>query len=290
MKPAIAIQDPAAGLDLRRSLPGELSALGVLFGLTLRQQTRGKRLIVLLVLYALPCVLAILVRAFSRFTPTHELELALVYNLVPHGLAPLTALLYAGGMIQDEVEEQTLTYLLVRPLPRPGLYVCKFLATCLLTTFLITLATAALYLAIFWNTPEMRDGSVAERMLRTVGIMALGQVGYCGLFGLLGVLTRRTLVAGVIYIVAIEGVLANWQFVVRKLTVVFYVRVLAVRWLDLPGRDLTNWLEAWGLDLDTAPDVRTCVLTLLGIGLVSTLLAALLFARQEFRMKTPEGN
>jgi ABC-2 type transport system permease protein len=289
VKPAITVEGPAAGLDLRRSWLGELSALGVLFGLTLRQQTRGKRLFVLIALYALPCGLAILIRCLARYNPTSELELALIYNLVPHGLAPLTALLYAGGMIQDEVEEQTLTYLLVRPLPRPALYLCKFAATLLLTTVLITASTTALYLAIFWNMPEMHDGSAVHRMFQTAGIMALGQVGYCGLFGLLGVLTRRTLVAGVIYMALIEGLLANLRFVVRNLTVVYYVRVLALRWLDLTPHDLKNWEDAWGIDLDDVLSANGCVLTLLGIGLVCTLLAAMLFARQEFRMKTPEG-
>jgi ABC-2 type transport system permease protein len=285
-----ALQGPLAELDLRRSLRGELSALAVLFGLTLRQQTRGRRLLLLIVLYALPCALAVLLRSLRRPAPTDILEFALVYNLVPHVLAPLTALLYAGGMIQDEVEEQTLTYLLVRPLPRWALYVSKLLAILLLTTLLVGAATTALYVAIYWNDSEMWHGSVAIRMLQTTAVMALGQVGYCALFGCLGVLTRRTLVAGVAYIVAFEGVLANLDFVVRKLTVVYYVRVLALRWLDLPEQIMKRWQDEWGMsDLDKVPDAGTCVLVLLGVSLAITAVTALLFARREFRMKTPEG-
>jgi ABC-2 type transport system permease protein len=273
----------------RRSIRGELSALAVLFGLTLRQKTRGRRLLVLAVLFALPCVLAVVLRSLSRPAPTDILEFALIFNLVPHALAPLTALLYAGGMIQDEVEEQTLTYLLVRPLPRPGLYVCKLLATLLLTTVLVAAATTGLYLAIYWNTTQMWDGSVAVRIAQTAAIMALGQVGYCSLFGCLGVLTRRTLIAGVLYIVVFEGLLANLQFMVRSLTVVYYIRVLAVRWLDLPEQILNRWRSDWSLDLNRIPDGATCVLILLGSALAITVLAALQFSRREFRMKTPEG-
>jgi ABC-2 type transport system permease protein len=273
----------------RRSIRGELSALAVLFGLTLRQKTRGRRLLVLVVLFALPCALAIVLRSLSRPAPTDILEFALIFNLVPHALAPLTALLYAGGMIQDEVEEQTLTYLLVRPLPRPGLYLCKLLATLLLTTVLVAAATTGLYLAIYWNTTQMWDGSVAVRMAQTAAIMALGQVGYCSLFGCLGVLTRRTLIAGVLYIVVFEGLLANLQFMVRSLTVVYYMRVLAVRWLDLPEQILNRWRSDWGLDPNRIPDGGTCVLILLASALAITALAALQFSRREFRMKTPEG-
>ena len=50
------------------------------------------------------------------------LRVRLRFNLIPHALAPLAALFYAAGIIQDEVEEQTLTYLLLRPLPRWALY------------------------------------------------------------------------------------------------------------------------------------------------------------------------
>jgi ABC-2 type transport system permease protein len=285
----ILLKNSAEISEVRRSRGGELSALAVLFGLTLRQQTRGRKLLVLVLLYALPCALALVLRSLSRPAPADILEFALIYNLVPHALAPLTALLYAGGMIQDEVEEQTLTYLLVRPLPRPALYVCKLLATLLLTTVLVAVATSGLYLAIYWNTPRIWDGSIVKRMVQTAAIMSLGQVGYCSLFGCLGVLTRRTLIAGVIYIVVVEGLLANLQFMVRSLTVVYYVRVLAIRWLDLPQQILDRWQTDWGLSLDHIPDGKSCVLKLLGFGMAITVLAALGFSRREFRMKTPEG-
>jgi ABC-2 type transport system permease protein len=286
----ISLETPSQDLDLGRSLLQELSGLAVLFRLTLRQMTRGRRLVVLLMLYALPCVLAIVLRSLARPAPTDALEFALVFNLVPHALAPLTALLYAGGMVQDEVEGQTLTYLLLRPLPRWGLYLSKLLATLVLTTALITLSTTALYLAIYWNTAPLKDGSALMWLVQTAGILALGQVGYCALFGCMGVLTRRTLVAGVVYIVAIEGLLANLEFVVRKLTIVYYERVLALRWLKLPEPVLRDWQKIWRLDPDVMPDAGTCVLTLLGMGFVFALLAAVGFAGKEFRMKTPEGS
>ena len=118
----------------------------------------------------------------------------------------------------------------------------------------------------------------------------LHEFGYCTLFGLLGLITRRTLIAGVAYIVAIEAVLANLNFVGRTLTVVYYVRTLIVRWLPFPETTLRRKLTEWDLDLDLEPSAQRCVLTLLSFGLVVTLVSALWFARREFRVKTPEGN
>ena len=274
---------------IRRARARELSALAALFVLTIRQHTHGRRLIVLGLLYALPCGLAILTRSLPRPAPSDALETALIFHLIPHGLAPLTALLYAAGVIRDEVEEQTLTYLLLRSMPRWALYVTKLAATLCVTTVLITVATTALYVATYWGTPDASE-VITGRLPRVVAAFALAQVGYCALFGFVGMVTRRSLIAGVAYIVAIEGVLANIDFVGRTLTVVYYVRTLIVRWLDLPERSLNRLLRDWSLNLEKVPSAADCAYTLLGFGLVVTLLTALWFARSEFRVKTPEGS
>jgi ABC-2 type transport system permease protein len=282
---------PSLGdVTVRRSIPQELSALAALFVLTVRQHTHGRRVLVLGLLYALPCALAVVLRSLARPAPAEALEFALIFNLLPHGLAPLTALLYAAGVIADEVEEQTLTYLLIRSVPRWALYVTKLLATLCVTTVLVAVATTALYACVYWGTPEMWGEVFPGRVLRAVAVMVLAQVGYCALFGFLGLATRRTLIAGVIYIVAVEGVLANLDFIIRELTVVYYVRILIVRWLGLPAELLQRYLRAWRLDLDKVPSADYCVVTLLVFGLAATVLTAVWFARREFRVKTPEGN
>jgi ABC-2 type transport system permease protein len=280
---------PADVPTLRRSPASSLSAVAALFWLTVRQHTHGRRLLVLGLLYALPCGLAILLRSLARPAPADGLEFALVFNLIPHGLAPLTALLYAAGVIQDEVEEQTLTYLLLRSVPRWALYVTKLVATLCVTTVLVAVATTALYVAIYWGTPELWGEIVRERLPRVVAIFALAQVGYCALFGFLGLFTRRSLVAGVTYIAVVEGFLASIDFVVRSLTVVFYVRVLIVRWVPLPEVFMQRYVREWGLDLEKVPTAERCVVTLLTFGAVVTALTALWFSRREFRVKTPDG-
>src|SRR5205085_2580293 len=124
----------------KADLSTRLSAMAALFRLTVRQHTHGRRMIVLAILYLLPCGLAILLRSLPRPAPTDALEFALIFNLLPHALAPLTALLYAAGAIQDEIEEQTLTYLLMRSIPRWALYVIKLAGTYCVTTGLVALA------------------------------------------------------------------------------------------------------------------------------------------------------
>jgi ABC-2 type transport system permease protein len=196
-------------------------------------------------------------------------------------LLPLSALLYGSGIIQDEVEGQTLTYLLVRPLPRSAIYLTKLLATLGVTVALTALFVPLTFLAIYLG--QAGGAPVASRALQTMVLFALAMIAYCSVFGCISLFAQRSIVVGIAYIILFEGVLANLEFVVRQLTIVYYLRVLAIRWVDVnvPG---------WRLSLSGTPSAPACVLTLVGVSLAATYVAARRIATREFRMKTPEGN
>jgi len=274
----------AAGAVVLSRRPN-LGALASLFVLTLRQHIRGRRLLVLSLLFALPSALVVVIGLTARFPPNvEELKFAFVYNLIPHTLAPLAALLYATGIIQDEVEEQTLTYLLLRPLPRWAIYSIKLLATLLMISVLTAAFTTVTLSVIALTAHEPITAALMGQAMKTAAALTLAQAGYCGLFGIIGLLMRRSLFVGLAYIFFFEGILANNDTVARKMTSMYQFRVLILRWLD-PANG-----RAWSIDLAKAPDARTCVLTLLSVGLVLTVAAAFIFAGREFPMKTPEGN
>jgi ABC-2 type transport system permease protein len=268
-------------LSLRRG--PDWTALGALAVLSFRQNIRGRRLLVLSLLFLLPSVLAVITR-LAPYPPTPiEMEFAFIFILIPSALVTLTALLYGAGTIQDEVEEQTLTYLLLRPLPRWMLYLTKLLMTWLTTLLLSCVFMALTFIVIYWGTPELWS-EAPMRMAKTAGLFALALAGYCSGFGALGLYTRRSLIVGLFYIVAFEWLLANIEFVGRRLTVMYYFRVLTLHWLE------SKWAKPWSIKLDEAPTVSECLYALLGITLVFALLGAIAMMRTEFRMKTPEGN
>ena len=120
-----------------------VGALWALYVLTLRQYSHGKRWMVVTALFLLPRVLAILIRATTSQLPPLAIEFLLVFMFIPQAILPLVALLYASSMIQDELEEQTITYLLIRPLPKLALYLVKLLATITATVALTVVFTIA---------------------------------------------------------------------------------------------------------------------------------------------------
>jgi ABC-2 type transport system permease protein len=283
----------AAGLAveaMHRTRRGiDLSILATLFWLTLRQHVRGRRLVILAVLFLLPSVLVIVVRSAAPDANLTAMEFGILLNLIPYTLVPLTAVLYASGMIQDEMEEQTLTYLLIRPMPKWSIYLVKLLATLVVVVCLVGFFTMVTYTVTYWGTGDWGE-AVMVRAPRTAALLALSLVGYCCLFGCVSLYTRRSLVAGVAYVIIFEGFLANFDFVFRRGTFMFYFRVLARRWLPLDWDFLTRREDLWSLNMPEAPSAAECVRTVLVASVLATVLAAVTFMSREFRVKTPEGN
>jgi ABC-2 type transport system permease protein len=286
---AAARGSPSGGF---RSTP-----LCALFLLALRQYLHGKRPLVMGLLLVLPAGLVLLMRATASQATSGVLEFSFVFMFIPQALLPLVALVYALGILQDEQEAQTITYLLIRPIPKWALYIVKLMATVLMAVVLTAGFTALTYAAIYIGG----DGSghdIATRCLKAISIHSLTVIAYCCLFGLISLLTKWTLVACILYTAVIELLLANLPFSIRLITVIYYSRLIAYRTLSfivlLGGRPTDIAAEAWQLDVRTDPkllehpQLATCVIVLLGGSLVCTLLAALLCSRREFYVKTPE--
>jgi ABC-2 type transport system permease protein len=282
-----------------------LTSLWTLYVLTLRQHLHGKRWIVMAGMFLLCAGLVVLVRATSPDVPLVTLEFVFVFLFIPQAILPLLALVYASGIVRDEQEEQTMTYLLIRPIAKWALYAVKLLATLTTTVVLAAALTALIYAAIYVGA-EPAGENVPRRCLQAASIHALAVVAYCCLFGLISVFTKRALIVGVLYALVFEGLFANMPFSIRLATVIYYTRLIAYRTLTfstsaLRGTPANHWLEThdiaaefWQFDVNRDPgllehpQIRACVNVLLVSSLVCTVLAAFVFSQREFHVKTPE--
>lgn len=278
--------------------PSSLIAIWTLYVLTFRQHLHGRRWLVMAVLFSLPAALVVLIRATSSDLTAIVQEFLIVYLLIPQALLPIVALTYASGIIQDEQEEQTLTYLLIRPIPRWAIYFVKLLATLTTTVLLTSIFTAITFFVIYVgseSSPGM--GEVTTRCLKTIAMHDLAVIAYCSLFGLISLFTSRTLVVGIVYTIIFEGLLANLPFGVRLITIIYYCRALAYQSLEfkLTRRGRTNDMaaEVWRFDpkaISQMISTQDCITVLVVASLVFAVIGSLLCARREFHVKTPEVN
>ncbi|GAC1472399.1 MAG: hypothetical protein NVSMB9_19570 [Isosphaeraceae bacterium] len=276
---------------VRTQLPVELSrafsmtAWWTLLRISTRQFIRGRRLLALAALLMLPTMVALLIRYYNpRFREeAGQTEEILIFYMFAQAMVPLTGLILASGLIRDEVEGQTLTYLLIRPLPRPSIYLAKLLAAWIVAATLTAVFLTATLTAIHWGADDFWGGILPGRAARIAGMSALSLLVYVALFGGLSLVVRWVLPLGVAYIVLFEGLFANIDFMIRRVTVLWYVRVLAERWLGIHS-------ELWAINLAEAPSGMLALLRLLAAASLLAALSAWVFGQREIGMKTPEGD
>jgi ABC-2 type transport system permease protein len=177
-----------------------MTVAGALVNVTLRGLLGRRRMVLMLLLVALPVLVAVLIRVAGGGRDVTAILDALVVRTV----LPLVALIVGTAAIGSEIEDGTAVFLLVNPIARWRIALAK----------LVTAAglTAALVVPPILLTGVIIAGAGSEALGTTVGfaLAALaGGVAYAFLFTALGALTSRALIIGLVYVLLWEGVLSG---------------------------------------------------------------------------------
>ncbi len=191
-------------------------------------QRRGIVLVLLpFLLLALSVLTAVLVDATQAVDP-----ISVVFGL---GLVlPLVALLVSTGVLGPEIEDGSVVYLLATPVSRLSVAVSKQVVASVVT---VLLGAGS----VFVSALVLEPGRPGQAAALGVGAVVAG-VAYCGLFVALSALLRHGTVAGLIYVLVFEGLLASWLSGLRYLSVGSFGRRVAGALtddLDLLVRDMS---------------------------------------------------
>lgn len=143
----------------------------------------------------------------------------------------LLTLLTAVPLLRDEIDEQSISFLVTRTLGKSAIVLGKYLGYLALTlTFLIpsVLVTYALVAGGAGDQGATLSGVLASLLVVTV----LGVLAYGAFYLLLGLLTRRALLAGLVYAFLWEFLLGNLPGVVPDLTVMHYLLTVPTYWVS----------------------------------------------------------
>jgi ABC-2 type transport system permease protein len=209
--------------------------------LTRRQLFARRRIYVAAVILVIPALIALLVRFNAAEGDLDAVgTLSVVYREIVLGvLLPLTALVFGTSAFGGEVDDGTLIYLMVKPVPRWRLTFSKFLVA-----FLATIAVVVPAIVLAWVA--MQNGAPFRvPMAFSLGAI-VGSLIYCAIFVTLGITSRRALAIGLLYIVAFENVLSRSIVGVKSLSVREFALAIA--------RDTAGALVEWNgptVSLDT---------------------------------------
>jgi ABC-2 type transport system permease protein len=183
--------------------------------LTVRQFTGGRTARLALVLSLIPALFAaIYVARPWEVTPT-EFTIDLFRELVVPTLLPIVVLIPATAAFGNELEDGTLSYLLMKPVSRLRLVLGKYAAMLLVTipALLIGLAITTLIASRGPDAGDLGRVLVAMAGASAAAVALLGAV-----FLLVSLLIPRALLAGMIYIFAWESLLGRFLPGVRAIS------------------------------------------------------------------------
>ncbi len=195
---------------------------------------------------------------------------------------PLVTLWTGTASIRDEVEDQTITYLLLRPLSRVTLVFAKAVAgtftawTVVATSIVLSFGVLATY------PPSGLFPSELPLLARDLGVALLACWAYVGVFGLLGAVYKRPYLIGVAFILIWEGVIPFVPGTIHYFTVKYYIRCVYSHPVELSE---VQWLLQ---PLDPV-SVPVAVLTLLFIGALSAGLTVWTAYRREYILEQASG-
>jgi ABC-type transport system involved in multi-copper enzyme maturation permease subunit len=159
----------------------------------------------------------------APFTPP-QVFATLMSTAVIHFLVVFITLFYGTALISEEVEGKTVTYLFLRPIPKPLIMLGKYLALVWITLLLVLPAIVLSYLILYLGPdlgPFFRDmGALAQDL----GIVTLAILAYGALFALIGACLRHSILAGLLYAFGWEGIIPYLPGYLRKLTITHYIQ------------------------------------------------------------------
>jgi ABC-type transport system involved in multi-copper enzyme maturation permease subunit len=148
----------------------------------------------------------------------------LMSTAVIHFLVVFVTLFYGTALISEEVEGKTLTYLFVRPIPKPTIMIGKFLALAWISTILVIPTIVISYLVLYVRADMAPFFEDIGALGKDIGIVFLAMMAYASFFALLGAWLRHSILAGLVYAFGWEGIVSYLPGFTRKLTITHYVQ------------------------------------------------------------------
>jgi ABC-type transport system involved in multi-copper enzyme maturation permease subunit len=220
---AKSLRDPARPVPFIR-------AAREVFALSLEGFVWNRRSALMALLLGLPLLFAVVYRLvvaakLQARVSGFDLYGAVVATYDLRNVVPLCALFYAASLVADEVEGKTLTYLLTRPVQRASVLLGKFAAYVVTALVFVWPVTVLTFFLLATSRGVAGLGSRVPVLFQDLGVIALALLAYGALFTLLGVLVKRPVIPGLLFLYGWE-LLSNLPGYLPRFTLAAYVRSL----------------------------------------------------------------
>jgi len=238
-----------------------LRASALLFRMHIGAIALSRRILIAFVLAALPPMIAFIVLRFGPDGATAEKlvgGMSVFFSL--NFIVPILALVTGAAVVNEEVENRTITYIFTRPVPRVSLLLGRWVATLVLVTGLLTASAAGVLLSAVQSGDALPEGMALHYFWASI----LGGAVYSLLFAVLGIFMKNPMVLGIGYVFAFEGLVANLPGSSGALSIQYYLRSI------IASVDLSVWevIEEMGVKFQSPAEatVRLLILSAITLG------------------------
>jgi ABC-2 type transport system permease protein len=246
----------------------------VVTNLTLRYLLGTRRIIAMALLSALPLILALSLVAARVTNYNTILFQILMVPLFLQVVLIFVTLVNATTLIREEIDDNTLPYLLTRPISKPAIATYKYLGY--LIAVLILLVPPMI---LAYGVTEAYQGFSFTTDLDVLSgflvATALGSAAYGGLFLFISVLFRKPLALGLLFGFVWESIVGSVPGDVPKLSVIHYLRSI------LKGMISGGSLAGYRTDVSAL----TASGILVAFSIAMVILSIAVFQQMEFRQK-----
>lgn len=204
---------------------------------TLRGALGRRRTILISLLAVVPILIAGIIRLGGTSADVASLTAGLLDGLVVATVLPLVALVFGTGVLGSELDDGTAVYLLVKPIERWRIVLSKAAVAAGITMALVVPSTLVAGLVI-----GAGRGGESIAIAFTLAVIP-GSLLYAAGFVALSVVTGRALIAGLLYVLIWEGLLAGLFAGTALLSVRQYVLAFARSLAGSEGAAITSSVE-----------------------------------------------
>lgn len=172
-----------------------------IFMLTLRQSLSLRKSAVLLLIAAIPLMIAVSTTVLSVDWDESSRQL-FIQGIVAYTTLPLVALIVAAPIFADEIEDRTFTNLMLSPISRWQIAFPKITAAVLIVAIPMIVSVAASILMIY------TEETYTATAVGALGIV-IGAIAFVSLFTFVGTLTTRAVVFGIVYVFGFEAFISS---------------------------------------------------------------------------------
>jgi ABC-2 type transport system permease protein len=217
--------------------PGFLSSAIRVFDLSLGRMLWSRRSVFLAVLVGGPVLLAGAIRFAISLEPAALPRVngatvngaamfgMVIWLLYIRFIVPVLGVFYGTSLIADEIDDRTITYLFVRPIPRAAILVGKYLSYLACTVLLVLPSVVIVYFLVV----PIAGGSIGGEFLSLIadlGMLIVGLAAYGAVFALVGARMKRPLVVGLVFAFGWEPGVLLFPGYLKRVTVAYYLQAL----------------------------------------------------------------